>query len=70
MTTTHKNPDGFPNKDISSGAFRRIDLFRAPFNFGKAVVYRVEDYNPMGPEREMCVWTREDVAKVVENFGA
>lgn len=70
MTTTHKNPDGFPNKDISSGAFRRIDLFRAPFNFGKAVVYRVEDHNPMGPEREMCVWMREDVAKVVENFGA
>jgi hypothetical protein len=70
MTTTHENRDDFPNKDIASGAFRRIDLFRAPFNFGKAVVYRVEDNTPMAPEREMCVWTREDVVKVVENFGA
>jgi hypothetical protein len=70
MTTTHINRDGFPNKDIASGEFRRIDLFRAPFNFGKAVVHRVEDYNPTVPEREMCVWAREDVAKVVENFGA
>ena len=69
MTTTHKNRDHFPNKDIASGEFRRIDLFRAPFNFAEAVVDRVEDYNPTVPEREMCVWTREDVAKVVENFG-
>lgn len=65
MTTTHVNRDGFANEDIVTGGFRRIDLFAAPFNLPREVSHRIEDWVPPSPEREMCVWTRAQVAQAL-----
>ena len=62
MTTTHINREGFENHDIATGDSRRIDLFAAPFNLPANVSHRVPDWVAPAPEREMCVWTRKQVA--------
>ena len=61
MTTTHKIPYLFRNYDIITGDFRAIDLFRPPFGFPRDVAFRVDDYLPPDPPREMCVWSAEQV---------
>jgi SAM-dependent methyltransferase len=61
MTTTHSNNGGFENHDIVTGDSRRIDLFSAPFNLPREVSHRVSDWVAPAPEREMCVWTRNQV---------
>ena len=61
MTTTHKIPYRFRNYDIITGDFRVIDLFRPPFGFPRDVAFRVDDYLPPDPPREMCVWSAEQV---------
>jgi len=61
MTSTHKNQDGFPNKDILSGDFRVIDLFSEPFLLPTDVLARVDDYLEPDPPREMVVWPREAI---------
>ena len=45
LTTTHIVEKEFRNSDITTGAFRLIDLFTAPFNFKeKDILERVDDY--------------------------
>lgn len=61
MTSTHKNLDDFPNKDIPTGAFRVLDLFSVPFTLPKDVCHRFDDYAWPDPPRELCVWTREQI---------
>jgi SAM-dependent methyltransferase len=61
MTTTHKNPYRFKNVDITTGDFRVIDLFLPPFGFSHDVLFRVDDYLPPDPAREMCVWSTEQI---------
>ena len=61
MTTTHRNPYRFKNSDITTGDFRVIDLFKPPFGFPDDVLFRVDDYLPPDPPREMCVWSREQI---------
>lgn len=71
LTTTHINADNFQNKDIATGAFRKIDLFVAPFYFPKDVHFRIEDdpeENYWGLKREMCLWTRQQVIDVLKRF--
>jgi hypothetical protein len=67
LTTTHVNSNDFQNKDISSGAFRLMDLFSAPYNFPTDVLYRFED-SQEPPRREMCLWTRGQVIAAVTYF--
>jgi hypothetical protein len=62
MMTNHLNRDGFANVDIAAGGFRLIDFFNPPFNLPRDVLFRVTDYIEPYPPREMCVWTREQVA--------
>ena len=63
LTTTHTNPGGvFINTDIRSGDFRRIDLFAAPFNLPRDVLFAVDDWVAPDPQRQMCLWSREQVA--------
>jgi hypothetical protein len=60
LTSTHIG--NFKNCDFSSsGDFRLIDLFSEPFNFPKDVMYRIEDWTPPFPPREMCLWNRAQV---------
>jgi len=69
LTTTHMNAGQFVNRDIETGDFRRIDLFQPPFSLPAAVIWRVEDWMPPEPMREMCVWSREQVAQALEGGG-
>lgn len=62
LTTTHINQGAaFSNSDILSGDFRRIDLFAAPYNLPRDVLFRCEDWQAPEPPREMCLWTRAQV---------
>ncbi|WP_448171279.1 class I SAM-dependent methyltransferase [Rhizobacter fulvus] len=69
LTTTHTRVNEFQNKDIKTGEGRLIDLFSYPYNFPKSPIATIEDWIPPYPERAMCLWTREQVAKAVANFG-
>ncbi len=68
LTTTYVNKKRFENKDIVTGDFRLIDLFTSPFNFPTGVLYRIEDWIEPEPEREMCLWTREQVLLSLTQF--
>jgi hypothetical protein len=66
MMTNHINVTGFRNSDIPAGEFRLVDFFAEPFCLPADVLFRVEDYVDPFPPREMCVWTREQVAAALE----
>ena len=61
LTTTHRKSNRFQNADILTGGVRQIDLFAEPYNFPKDVLFRIEDWMPPYQEREMCLWSREQV---------
>jgi len=69
LTTTHKNMGGsFINKDISTGDFRCIDLFSKPYNFPTDPLYTIDDWIAPDPERQMCLWNREQVLLALRGF--
>jgi Methyltransferase domain len=70
FTTTHLNSAVFENVDVSTGGFRRIDLFSAPYFFPREVLARIPDWVEPWPPREMCLWTREQVAGAVQRMEA
>lgn len=63
FATTHINKSNFSNKDIKTGSFRLIDLFSSPHSFPADPMLRVDDWIPGFPEREMCLWSREQILK-------
>jgi SAM-dependent methyltransferase len=65
LTTTHINNDNFSNRDISSGDFRLIDLFSAPYNFSEDVLFRIDDWVHPHRRREMCLWSRQQIVDAV-----
>lgn len=65
MITTHLNTTGFVNGDIPDGEFRLIDLHAAPYNLPREVCFRIADYIYPYPQRELSVWTREQVAAAI-----
>ncbi len=65
LTTTHIVDPNFLNKDIVTGDFRLIDLFKKPFNFRKdSVLDSVDDY-PSGYSipRRMVMIGKSDVPR-------
>jgi hypothetical protein len=62
MLTNHINATGFANGDVKAGDFRLLDFYSEPFGFPRDVLFRIADYVHPYPQREMCVWTREQVA--------
>jgi hypothetical protein len=63
LTTTHTNESqSFKNRDILTGDYRLIDLFSSPFNLPDAPLYRIDDWLHPDPERQMCLWSREQVS--------
>ena len=62
MITTHLNVTGFDNTDVAPGGFRLIDLHKPPYNLPRDVFYRIPDYVFPYPQRELCVWSRAQVA--------
>jgi hypothetical protein len=65
MITTHLNTTGFSNYDIPDGEFRLIDLHAAPYQLPREVKFRIADYIFPFPQREICVWTREQIAAAI-----
>lgn len=62
LTSTHVNDGGLENTDINTGEFRRIDLFSEPFCLPKDVLCRIADFVPPFPPRDMCLWSRAQIA--------
>jgi hypothetical protein len=67
LTTTHYNDKNFKNTDISTGDFRLLDLFSAPFNFDKNVLYQIDDWIDGYPPRSMILLSREQIKQCI-NF--
>ena len=69
LTTTHKNEnDLFTNKNILTGDFRYIDLFSPPYNFPRNPLYAIDDWMAPEPERQMCMWSREQIISSLKIF--
>ena len=69
LTTTHKNSEkSFENKDISTGDFRFIDLFSKPYSFPTDPIYVIEDWMAPEPERQICLWDRDQVIMALRTF--
>ena len=69
LTTSHKNDGTIVNRDIQTGSFRVMDLFAPPYNFPRETLARIDDWVAPDPEREMCLWTREQVVAILGAFG-
>jgi hypothetical protein len=65
MTTSHINRNGFENRDIKTGGWRWLDLFRPPFNFTDNHIKSVLDG---GGDRYMHVWHKSTIAPAIEDF--
>jgi hypothetical protein len=52
------------NKDMWNGHFELLNLFAAPFDFPEPL-YRFDDTHGAHPEREMCVWSRQQIQQVL-----
>ena len=61
FTTNHINL-GFRNCDIVTGRFRLLDLCAPPFELPRDTLFYAGDGVFPHPRREMCVWTRQQVA--------
>jgi hypothetical protein len=69
LTSTHINQGGETvNTDIDAGDFRLIDLFSDPFCLPRDVRYRVEDFAPPHPPREMCLWDRAQISAALHEM--
>jgi hypothetical protein len=65
-TTNHINSTGFVNRDIQAGRFRLLDLYLEPFCLPRSVLFRIADYVYPHPQREICLWTREQLRDFIE----
>ena len=68
LTTTYVPSDVCANRDIYTGDFRMIDLFDEPFSFPREVTYRIDDTPQGDSPRELCLWTREQIAHALPRF--
>ncbi len=68
LTTTHKPTFGFGagNRDVVTGDYRRIDLFAAPYFLPSPPLERIDDWCAPAAQREMCLWSREQVAEALK----
>jgi hypothetical protein len=69
MTTTHLNVSNFDNIEVAAGGFRMLDLYKPPYNLPREVLFRIADYVYPYPPRELCVWSRAQVAAAVGEAG-
>ncbi|WP_157215939.1 class I SAM-dependent methyltransferase [Flavisphingomonas formosensis] len=66
LVTTHTSPHVI-NRNIVTGDFRQVDLFKPPFNFPPSIVIdRFKDYAPPANPRDMVMISREDIATLVK----
>jgi len=68
LTTTHIHSEPFQNRDIATGDYRSVDLFGAPYNLPRDVLYRIEDWKAPAPVGEMCLWTRDQIIGALKEY--
>jgi hypothetical protein len=68
LATTHKTNEVLLNEDITTGSFRLIDLFASPYNFSQNPLARIDDWISPWPERQMCLWSRDQVCEALADF--
>ena len=56
------------NRNIVTGDFRRINLFKEPFYFDKKTLYRINDFVYPQPKRQICLWNRSQVIVALEKI--
>jgi len=64
LLTSHLNTQNkFKNRDIITGDFRKIDLFKKPFNFEKNYIYSFEDkdYNEIEHFKQMYLFRKSQI---------
>jgi len=49
------------NVDISVGRFFKINLFESPYNFPEKPLYKIDDWVPGFPIKEMYLWDRDQI---------
>lgn len=69
LSTTFLDRPSIVNRDIVTGDFRPIDLFAMPFGLPSEVLYRFDDWIPPHPPREMCLWSRTQIAASLNQPG-
>lgn len=71
LTTTHINiNDSIINSDIASGDFRLIDLYSPPYYFDRKPLCSIVDWHPPDPQRQMCLWSRDQIQTALGRFSA
>jgi hypothetical protein len=74
FATTDINVSGLDNSNditvLARGGFRFLDLFAAPFELPRDVLFWAADFVYPDPRREMCVWTRQQVANALPGMRA
>lgn len=66
LTTSHINEGNFENRDITTGQFRRIDLFGPPYKLPRDTLDRILDGKN---DRYLYLWTRTQIADACDEFG-
>ena len=61
------NKNNFQNKNINTGDYRIIDIFSQPLNFPKNPLLKIEDWVFPDLEREMCLFSREQILSIEVN---
>jgi len=68
LTTNCITPDEFTNSDISTGSWRRLNLFLPPFNFPRNPVWQVDDFVYPTPPTTLTLWNKEQVASSLQQL--
>jgi len=66
LTTSHKNKGKFENRDIKTGNWRMMDLFKPPYNFPADPIDQILDGKG---DRFLYLWTRPQIADACDRFG-
>lgn len=67
LTTSHINKGKFENRDIVTGNWRFIDLFKPPYNLPVDTIDKILDGKG---DRYLYLWTRSQIADACERFGS
>jgi hypothetical protein len=70
LVTTHKTETMFANRDITTGDYRLMDIFAAPYFFPLNPSERIDDWEIPGPAREVCLFNHEQVSIVCKKMRA
>jgi hypothetical protein len=68
LTTTHVNNNSFSNMDISTGDWRLIDLFSAPYNLPSPPLLQFFDDEDRFSRKQLCLFGREQVMNAFSGF--